>query len=223
MGTLDGHVDRFDPWHPLSSMWHRHSRWGRHIGMGDPLMGTSWQNRPLYGGWLFGGMFGDDLTAGQATQQNDLIGGYRLGWDFDHYWGIEARFAFSNVDFVDESDSSTRNAENTYWDVNLLYYPWGDARWRPFASLGMGWGGFSYTLSDGQAIDKTLFTLPIAGGVKYYFQRWLALRFTLTDNWAIGQGPLNTMHNVALTADVEVRFGGRRTSYSPYSGSIHMW
>jgi hypothetical protein len=152
------------------------------------------------------------------------VGGYRVGWDFEHYWGTEVRFAFSNVEFTDATDTETaRNAENHYWDMNLLFYPWGDSRWRPFASVGLGWGNFEYTLADGQDINKSLFLVPIGAGVKYYFRNWMALRVTATDNWAIGQGSLDNMHNVMLTADVEMRFGGRRTSYFPYNGSIHLW
>jgi hypothetical protein len=188
------------------------------------LIGTSWRNRPLHVGWLFGGLLGDDLIEGRVEQQEELIGGYRIGWDFDHYWGTEARFAFSDVGFTESEDTDVSGtAENRYWDINLLYYPWGDSRWRPFGSLGMGWGSFAYVTSEGDAIDKTLLTLPIGYGVKYFFRNWMGLRLTATDNWAIGQGSLNTMHNFSLTFDVEVHFGGRRVSYFPYSGSIHMW
>jgi hypothetical protein len=222
---FDAHVDGFDPWYPLPRF--RHGQTDdpeRFLGLGDPLVGTSWRNRPLHVGWLFGGFIGDDLTSGQAEQHEDIVGGYRFGWDFDHYWGSEARFAFTNVDFTDASDPETlRTAQNQYWDVNLLYYPWGDSRWRPFASLGIGWGIFDYTLADGQTIDKALLTLPIGVGAKYFFKNWMALRLTATDNWAIGRGSLDNMHNLMLTADVEMHFGGRRTSYFPYSGSIHMW
>ena len=67
----------------------------RHVGFGEPLVGTSWLNRPFHAGWLVGGLFGDDLIAGQVDQDEDIFGGYRLGWDFDHYWGSELRFAFA--------------------------------------------------------------------------------------------------------------------------------
>jgi hypothetical protein len=220
---LEAHGEAYSPWYRLPPFRHGDHE-NRSTGFGDPLVGTSWRNRPFHVGWLFGGMIGDDLAEGIAEQHQDIVGGYRLGWDFDHYWGTEARFAFSNVDFTDAFDvSNRRNAENHYWDLNLLYYPWGDSRWRPFASLGIGAAIFEYRLADDTMVDNTLMTFPIAFGMKYYFKNWMALRLTATDNLAIGQGPLDTMHNVTWTADVEMHFGGRRTSYFPHSGSIHMW
>ena len=223
-GSLNGHVDGFEPPWDQQSWFHSADRDGRHLGFGEPLTGTSWCNRPWHAGWMFGTLFGDHLTSGETHQGNDIVGGYRLGWDFDHYWGTEARFAFSNVDLFDVADpSAVRNVDNQYVDINLLYYPWGDSRWRPFASAGLGWAQFEFTPVDGQTIDKALFTLPIALGVKYFFQNWMALRLTASDTWAFGQGQLNTMHNVMLTADVEVHFGGRRPSYFPYSGSLAPW
>lgn len=222
-GSLNGHVDGMEPWSE-QPWFHSAERDGRHIGFGEPLTGTSWCNRPFHAGWLFGGLFGDDLTSGETQQRQDIVGGYRLGWDFDHYWGTEARLAFSNVDLFDASDpTASGNVKNQYVDINLLYYPWGDSRWRPFASAGLGWSNFEFTPSNGQTIDKALFTLPLALGAKYFFKNWMALRLTATDNWAFGQGQLNTMHNVMLTADVEVHFGGRRPSYFPYSGSLAPW
>lgn len=217
------HAGEFEPW-GNESWFHSDELNGRHIGFGEPLTGTSWSNRPLHVGWMFGALLGDELTIGETKQRQDIVGGYRLGWDFDHYWGTEARFAFSNVDLFDATDpTATGNVNNQYGDINLLYYPWGDARWRPFASTGLGWAQFEFIRADGEIIDKALFTMPIALGLKYFFKNWMALRLTATDNWAFGQGQLNTMHNVMLTADVEVHFGGRHPSYFPYSGSIAPW
>lgn len=202
----------------------RESRVGRHRGLGDPLEGTSWLNRPWHIGWMVGTIFADDLISGQQRQSDELVGGYRLGWDFDHYWGTEARFMFANPGLTDATDDTfVSTAQNHYFDASLLYYPWGDSRWRPFASLGVGWASFRYTPADGNRIDKALLELPYGVGVKYYHRNWLALRLSATDQWTIGQGSLNTMHNVAVTADVEVHFGGRRRSYFPYNSSIHLW
>jgi hypothetical protein len=190
---------------------------GRAIGLGDPLIGTSWLNRPFHVGWMFGGLFGDELIDGRVAQHEDMVGGYRVGWDFDHYWGVEGRFLFANLDFTDQDDTSVaRTCRNHYWDADLLYYPWGDSRWRPYASLGLGLDDFQFRDANGTFIDKTLFALPVGIGVKYFWQNWLALRVSVTDNVAFGSGPLDTMHNVSLTGDVEVHFGGRRTSYFPW-------
>ena len=184
---------------------------GRSVGMGDPLVGTSWRNRPFHVGWMFGGLFGDDLIAGRIAQHEDIVGGYRAGWDFDHYWGVEGRFVFANLDFTDQANLDVaRTARNHYWDADVLFYPWGDSRWRPYASVGAGWATFEFRDGLNQQIEKTLFAIPIGGGLKYFWKNWLAVRFSVTDNWAIGRDPLDSMHNVSVTGDVEVHFGGRR-------------
>ncbi|MBI2477207.1 MAG: hypothetical protein HYV60_00705, partial [Planctomycetia bacterium] len=67
-----------------------------------------------------------------------LFGGYRLGWDFYHYWGTELRFAFAKPDLIDlQAMTALPTGTDKFWDLNLLYYPWGDAEWRPFASVGL--------------------------------------------------------------------------------------
>ncbi len=38
---------------------------------------------------------GDTLIPGVVNQSAGLIWGVRLGWDYDHYWGVETRLAFS--------------------------------------------------------------------------------------------------------------------------------
>ena len=40
---------------------------------------------------LVGGISGDTLIAGQINQNGGFLGGMRLGWDYDHYWGLETR------------------------------------------------------------------------------------------------------------------------------------
>ena len=50
--------------------------------------------------------------------------------------------------------------------------------------------------------------------MKYYFKKWLAVRFDAMDNFAISGSGLDTMHNLSLTGGVEVHFGGRQVHYS---------
>ncbi|MGE0756237.1 MAG: outer membrane protein [Pirellulaceae bacterium] len=188
----------------------------RHLGLGDPLIGTSWLNRPLYAGWLAGEMFGGELGSG-LEQQASLFGGYRIGWDFDYYWGVEGRWAFTHADLLDPADATWRGAlRRSYYDLHLVYYPWGDSRWRPYAALGMGAATSDFQLPDGTSVGQTHFGLPWSLGVKYYWKNWLTLRLNFSDNLAFGHGPVHTMHQVSLTGDMEVRWGGRRPSYDPY-------
>jgi len=190
----------------------------RHVGLGNPLIGTSWRNRPWHIGWLFGGMFGDNLIRRRLSQDEDIFGGYRFGWDFDHYWGTELRFAFANLDLTDLQTASNDHgtSRDHFWDVHLLYYPWGDASWRPYLTLGFGLASFYFQDDNLQSINKTVLGLPFGVGVKYYWDRWLAVRFDIMNNWSLGAQDLTTMHNVSLAAGVEVRFGGNRKSYYPH-------
>ena len=149
----------------------------RNVGIGQPLVGTSWRNRPYHVGWLFGGLFGSDLVSDQLHQGKNIFGGYRAGWDFDHYWGTELRFGFAQLGLVDEQAGDLdAYARNHFWDVSLLYYPWGDACWRPFTSAGLGFGSFEFEDANGVLIDDFVLTLPLSAGVKYFYRPWLALR-----------------------------------------------
>jgi hypothetical protein len=196
----------------------------RHVGIGKPLATTSWRNRPFHVGWLYGGLLGDSLVEGQIEQDDNMFGGYRLGWDFDHYWGTELRFGFAHVSLIDpQATAPLLTARDHFWDLSLLYYPWGDAHWRPFASVGLGVGGFRFQDVNGQLVDDILYSVPLGAGVKYYYRPWLALRTSVVDNWSFGSGSLATMHNVSLTAGVEVHFGGPRVSYYPFHPGGIVW
>lgn len=198
----------------------------RHVGLGHPLVGTSWRNRPFHVGWLFGGMFGDQLIANRVSQDEDMFGGYRLGWDFDHYWGTELRLGFANLDLTDTVSPNgvgSRTSRNQFWDLNLMYYPWGDARWRPFVSVGFGAGDFYFQDDSRQSIHETVITFPLAAGFKYYQHNWLAWRVSVTDQWSLAAQGLDSMHNIALTAGVEMHFGGTRVGYYPSRSGLHLW
>ena len=167
---------------------------------------------------------GDSLINGRVGHEDGMFGGYQLGWDFDHYWGTEARFGFAYLDVADRQDPPReRTSQDQFWDVHLLYYPWGDARWRPFVSVGLGTASFSFEDDRQQPIHDAVYAIPFGGGVKYLLKPWLALRFTALDNLAIGAYNVSTMHNVSLTGGVEVHFGGERTSYYPYYPGMHLW
>ncbi len=195
----------------------------RHRGKGSPLRGTSWRNRPYHVGWFMGGIVGDALVGGSVEQDAGLFGGYRFGKDFSHYFGYEGRFAFANLGLTGPGALTGPNtARNWYWDVELLYYPWGDSKWRPYATVGLGVANFRFTDAAQRRFDDTLIQLPVGFGVKYLFRKWLSLRFDVLDNIALRGSGLDTMHNWSVTTGVEVRFGGRRHSYFPWNpGKTH--
>ncbi len=207
------HLRHADPDDPLRS-----------VGIGQPLVGTSWRNRPFHVGWLFGGMLGDRLVSGAIDQEASLFGGYQAGWDFDHYWGTEIRFAFSKPGLTNlEEATAWPSATAKFWDMSLLYYPWGDAVWRPFASVGLGTAHYQFVDLNQQNVDDILLAIPMSVGLKYYYRPWLALRATATDNFVVGSQGLDTMHNLSFSAGVEVHFGGTRRSYFPYDAAGALW
>ena len=59
--------------------------------------------------------------------------------------------------------------------------------------------------------------------MKNYTSRWCTLRLDLVDNIAFGTNQVSSMHNFSIMAGVEFRFGGRSTSYFPWSGDTVYW
>jgi hypothetical protein len=47
-----------------------------------------------------GSMIGDDAIDSQVGQEAGFFIGTRVGWDYDYYWGCEARFSAANQDLV---------------------------------------------------------------------------------------------------------------------------
>jgi hypothetical protein len=219
------------PWqqtvHPLfDEPWFAHSDPNdpkRHIGIGQPLIGTSWRNRPLYFG-TFGGIMQDDLIRDQIYQNDTTFVGARLGYDFDHFWGLEARWAFARADLADGNGTPFFPASrNNYGDLSLIYYPLGDARWRPYLVGGLGFQTYRFNNEQGLRISEAVLEVPLGFGVKYFYGPWFTLRFDFVDNLSVGNDRISGMHNIALMMGAEVRFGGRRPSYFPWHNNTTYW
>lgn len=218
--------------HAMGSAWHR--PWFshddpndpyRHIGVGKPLVGTSWLNRPWYWGLFLGTLLADDPIPGEVLSNNSFFIGTRIGWDFDHYWGLEWRYGFSRPQINDNAGIKLPDPANEYFtDISLEYYPWGDSRWRPYMSLGLGVQTFRFADQNDTTIHQSLLSLPIGIGVKYLYDRWCTIRFDAYDNIAFGDGRLDTMHNFTLMMGAEFRFGGRApVNYFPWHGNMAGW
>ena len=189
----------------------------RHLGMGDPLTNTSWRNRPLYLNLFAGGLIGDELQEGIVSQGGGFIAGGRFGGDFDHYWGLETRLAFSDVSTNFTPGGGAGQSRDSFFDASLLYYPWGDSRWRPYATVGLGVANYRYNLADGTKVSASAMEIPWGGGLKYLLRPDIALRFDLIDNFSLeGGSRSDRMHNISFTGGIELRFGGRRTSYGSW-------
>lgn len=191
----------------------------RHRGWGEPLYGSSWRNRPWYISPFAGGLIGDDLQKDFIRQGGNFFAGVRLGNDFDHYFGTEVRLAFSDLplSFPTAGVSSGHSSNVAMFDGNLLYYPLGDSRWRPYWTTGIGIASFHYYDPSENKFRGSCITIPFGVGLKVKIRPAIALRFDVVDNWAIGSGDLlNSMHNVSFTGGFEWHFGGRTTNYYPW-------
>jgi Outer membrane protein beta-barrel domain len=191
----------------------------RALGPGDPLVGTSWENRPYYIDGFAGTMIGDDAIKNTIGQQSGFFTGGRLGWDYDYYWGIESRLGLAWMTLFDKQNvfHDLGNGLIVNFDLNLLYYPWGDSRWRPFLFIGSGISQFDTFGGNAVGYTATLFALPFGVGLKYHMNEWLAWRFDFTDNLCFGDGSLDTMNNISFTAGLEYHFGGHRRNYWPWN------
>lgn len=196
----------------------------RHAHKGQPLIGTSWRNRPFYFGAFLGGILMDDLIAERVEANNSFFIGGRLGWDFDHYWGLEGRYAFSRPQLTDGEGENVNDPARCYFiDLSVAYYPWGDSRWRPYVGLGLGFQTYRFHDDTDERIHQSLLSVPLSIGLKYYHSPWVTMRLDACDNIALGDGQLSGMGNISLMAGVEVRFGGRRTSYFPWHANTSYW
>jgi hypothetical protein len=201
---------------------HSHTH-GRHIGRGDPLAGTSWTNRPFYVGGELGTLWLTRSIHENVSRDVDAFGGIIVGWDRDTYWGAELRFNWATPELVNSVASDAARTDSLFaWNYSFMYYPWGDAAWRPYWRTGIGNTHFDFPLDDGTRHDQWMLTFPLGFGVKYPINRWLAARVEVTDHLSIGRS-LPTQHNPTFTLGVEWRFGARPRSYWPWHPGRHVW
>jgi hypothetical protein len=156
-------------------------------------------------------MDGDRLTS-QLDQQSDWLYGFRLGNDFAPHWGWEARSAFFSPE-LSFADDPLRSgiAHNWFLDLNVLHYPWGDTRLRPFWSIGLGAAQFKFTDELGIPNSEWVVDMPLSIGLKYHWTRWLALRGELTDTIIFGHEQIHGMHNLSFTVGAEVHWHSFKT------------
>src|SRR5262249_24438019 len=147
-----------------------------------------------------------------------------LGFDFDHYTGAEARVGLSKLElFSAENFPLDQTSDIGLFDVSLLYYPWGDSRWRPYFSLGLGVGAFNLYDELGHNYNDGLLIMPFGGGMKYYYQHWCVWRVEVLDNLTFGQRGIDTMNNLSICASWEFRFGANPKLYYPVHPGINRW
>lgn len=197
---------------------------GRNVGVGYPLVGTSWLNRPYYVGGELGTIWITRAQEDSVTRDVDTFGGIFFGWDWDYYWGTEMRFSRATPELVNaQALDAERNDVLGMWNINALYYPWGDAKLRPYWRAGLGVTHFDFPLDDGTRADAGLFTIPLGLGFKCPIRPWLAARAEVTDYFSMGRHGLPTQNNPTLTFGLEFRFGIHPKSYWPWYPSRHQW
>lgn len=204
--------------------FHHSSTEGRFVDKNVPLNFSSWLNRPFHVDWFVGPLLSDSPDKSNLIRQtNELFGGLRFGWDFDYYWGTEWRFGWADPQVFYEGSSDRQPGQYFVSDVNILYYPWGDTRVRPFFVGGLGVSEIGSIHRDGGGLEATLLGMPFGMGVQFQQTPWMAWRAEIMDNLAWGSEGVSTTHNVSFTAGMEIRYGARKPSYWPWRTSRNSW
>jgi hypothetical protein len=226
---------------------HRLLEWLRCDNLFKPRHGNAadrepWIDRPFSVGPFIGPIVGNTLQENWVGQQTGTVAGVRLGWDMDDDWGVEMRMASAEIPVFDSDlaissqqtmDSMiglaandprrlrfdvTRYADHFLWDIDFLYYPLGDANWRPYLMFGFGFHRVKFEDRLSNDYARILAGMPIALGVKSRLNDWLAFRVECTDNVAFAGGStIQTQHDVALTGAFEIRLGRAHTNYWPWN------
>jgi hypothetical protein len=211
--------------------WMRH--WGFHhsstegpflFDKGVPLQGTSWLNRPYYASGFVGPLLVDGPEGDRVAGSNAIFGGFRLGWDFDYYWGMQARIGWSDPNISAVGLDEEISGEYLVGDIDFVYYPWGDTKVRPYFLAGIGLTQVDTVRENNLLVEEvTLLSTPFGIGVQFPQTHWLAWRLEIIDNLAFGGDGVDTMNNFAFTAGLELRMGARPNSYWPWRSSRVSW
>ena len=184
---------------------------GPHRGVGTPLEDASWLDRPWYVGVFGGWVSGSTLISGQVDQGSGSNGGVALGKNLNHYWGLEGRIFGSSIETKDISGSLTpvpnRSSRLTVLDLSAHYYPYGEARWRPYFKLGIGYTQQSFADNSGRSHRLNACTVPFGFGVKYWWSDRVNVFGEVVDNMIFGSGPTKTQSDWALNFGVHFTFG----------------
>ena len=192
----------------------------------QPMMRESWLFRPFNVSFFEGALFAAPPITPQFRTSTGYFTGFRIGWDFAAHFGGETRFGFSKVDMLEAPPSTLGGYQKIfYFDSNLLIYPWGDTRWRPFLSIGGGLADNMIVANNGNVLHPDTFNMPLGGGIKYRFGSRVAFRADVRDNLTFsGSGGVRTLNNVEVLGGIEFHFGGGdRRNYWPWNPSKHWW
>jgi len=203
---------------------------------GSPVYHEPWINRPFSVGVFAGAIVGSPLMNDWVGQETGTMAGMRFGWDMDDDWGLELRLATANIPIYDSQSAilsqqaqtsgglpipylaGTRNADQFLCDIDFLYYPWGDAHFRPYLLFGVGTDRIKFTDRLGTNYARILLGMPVGLGFKYHMNDWLIFRVELADNMALAGGSIfQTQQNFSATGAFEVRLGRTKMQYWPWN------
>jgi hypothetical protein len=104
-------------------------------------------------------MTGNGVIKDAVGGQSGFFSRARMGLDYD-YWRVESGIGIAWTTLLDKSkplvDFGSR--ENVVWNLSLLYFPWGDFRWRPFLLLGTGISELNTLGGSSQGNSATVYT-----------------------------------------------------------------
>lgn len=196
-----------------------------HRGVGRPLEKDSWLDYPSYWGIQGGVLGGSELVSNMIDQKSGGIASLTYGKYFDNYWGYEFRFAYASLtcrdtDYAQEQYALAHGDSETYYpplsersnrillgDVSIHYYPFGNARWRPYMKLGFGVANQRFNDTFGNKQDITTFSMPIGVGVRFWWNKKIALNMELADNLMFQSGIAETQNNISFTVGITYAFG----------------
>lgn len=205
---------------PIRNAWSRFN--AKH---NVPLEGESWRYRPYSVSGFVGGAFGDDLQDHHLEQQAAAAVGGRIGWDMGRYVGGELRGWYANpATKFRPATTDQLEAHLFAMDVDVLYYPWGETRLRPYFMAGLGFVDVVYHTQPASKVDDMMLSMPFGVGLKYRLDNRFVLRGEFIDNYSFQGSVTDEMHNLAVTMGIEVRFGGGdRRSYYPWNPQLSTW
>ncbi len=209
-------------------------------GVGQPLRMRSWTDRPYYFGAFCGyvspatELMSGSLSTGSrywSEQDSSGTGGLTLGWNFQHYWGIEGRLHFTSFNihyYADGEDGEritalTGSNQLTTLDLSVHYYPLGNSKWRPYFKYGLGVVGVNFPRIDGTKTNTLTIGMPVGVGLKYWWDDRLAINLDIVDNVVFGVDGTKTQDNWGFTCGLTWAYGRnksrRPTAYWPFTPS----
>jgi len=178
----------------------------------------SWLDRPFSFSKFGGALIADEPVHDRNNPGAGILTGFRLGWDVADRWGFESRLGFARTSLDDPIVPKLSSHENfLLWDSEVLFYPLGDTKWRPFMLFGAGLMDLHFIDRASTRWHQTLFDLPLGLGIKRRLNEHFAVRLDVVDNMTFTRsGSHELTHGITATAGFETRFGGGSSGASSW-------